>query len=297
MKRVEGIDIAAQSSLPVEPSNKEHFTKIYDSYETALKESRADLVYISIVNNLHAEWTEKALKAGYHVIVDKPAVTSLEDACRLVDLSKKLNLCLAEACVYCLHPQIEFIRNTIRKLKSIPACLVVNFSFPPLPENNFRYRKELGGGALWDLGAYAVTPGRIFFGDNPIEIICRIGSRHSETKVDTSFSTLVHYSEGRSMIGHFGFNTEYRNRLSLLGPDFAVDVDRIFTTPSDMQNAVVIMRQNKTEIEKAPAGDSFLYFIQDVMDRIDGSEYSICSENLLADATSLIAMRKSAGEE
>ena len=294
---IKSIDIVSQSSLKAMSTGKKYFRNIYNSYEHAIKASKADLVYISIVNNLHAVWTEKALKAGYHVIVDKPAFTSFEDATRLVDLSQKLNLCLAEACVYCNHPQIEFISNEILSLKTRPTCLMVNFSFPPFKSDNFRYKKELGGGALWDLGAYAVTPGRIFFNEEPVEIFCRIGSRHSTTNVDTSFSTLAYYPEGKSMLGHFGFTTEYRNRLSLLGPDIAIDVERIFTTPIDMENDIIIIQNNTKTIKKAPAGDSFFNFIQEVLACIADKKFGQFWRNLLADAKCLHKMRTSAGEE
>jgi dTDP-3,4-didehydro-2,6-dideoxy-alpha-D-glucose 3-reductase len=296
MPDVISIDIASQSSLVTASAAKKQFRNIFHNYETAMKESKADLVYISIVNNLHAMWTEKALKAGYHVIVDKPAFTNIEDAIRLVDLSQKLNLCLAEACVYGYHPQIEFIRNTMTTLNSRPTCLIGNFSFPPFPLHNFRYQKELGGGALWDLGAYAVTPGRIFFNEKPVEIFCKIGSRHMETDVDTSFSMFAFYPDGKSMVGHFGFTTEYRNRLSLLGPDIAIDIERIFTTPADMENTITIRRNNEQTIKKAPAGDSFFYFIQDVKESIENNHFNRLLENLIADAECLFKMRTSAGE-
>jgi predicted dehydrogenase len=297
MPNIRSIDIVSQSSLVAEATTKNSFRKIYSNYGTAIQDSKADLVYISIVNNLHAMWTEKALKAGYHVIVDKPAFTNFEDTLRLVDLSQKLNLCLAEAAVYCYHPQIEFIRNEISNNNNILNCLIANFSFPPFESNNFRYRKELGGGALFDLGAYAVTPGRIFFNEEPIEVFCRIGSRHTDTNVDTSFSMVISYPKGKSVIGYFGFSTEYRNRLSLLGPEIAIDVDRIFTTPVEMENTVTIMRKNEKIVKKAPAGDSFFYFIQNVQSSICDNNYNKLCYNLIADVKCLYEMRKSAGED
>ena len=78
---------AAEVALPEGASGR-----VFDDYETALAESGADLVYVSTVNSTHAEWTEKALQRGYHVTVDKPAFTNLDDTWRLLDLAQRQDL-------------------------------------------------------------------------------------------------------------------------------------------------------------------------------------------------------------
>src|SRR5688500_20280379 len=78
---------------------------------------------------------------------------------------------------------------------------------------NFRYRECYGGGALWDLGPYAVSVGRILFGGEPTAIAGQVLTRGGPDDVDTAFNLAATYSDGRSAVGHFGFNTVYRNRL------------------------------------------------------------------------------------
>lgn len=297
MPHITSIDIASQTSASKISLDEKFKGQIFDNYQTALSVSKADLVYVSIVNSAHAEWVEKALKKGFHVIVDKPAFTSMEDAIKLVELSKRSNLCLAESTVYAYHPQIQLAQDIFLRVKSRPTCLTATFSFPPLNSDNFRYKKELGGGALWDLGPYAVTPGRIFFNEEPIEIFGHVGTRNQENNVDTSFSLLAIYSAGRSMVGHFGFNTEYRNHLNILGPDVSVDIERIFTAPAEMENELWIKKHNKTTILKVPKADSFLIFLQKVIDAIQTGNHSVFAKDLLTDASVLHRMRIAVGEE
>ncbi|MCX5902642.1 MAG: hypothetical protein NTV89_04040 [Proteobacteria bacterium] len=178
-----------------------------------------------------------------------------------------------------------------------PTRLLVSFSFPPLPADNFRYQRHLGGGALWDLGPYAVSPGRLFFDDEPDEVFCRVCTRSAATGVDTSFSMLAIYPGGRSMVGHFDFNTEYRNCINILGPGMSVDIDRFFTPPSDMENELKVRSQNQNKSIKTPPTDSFAVFLQSVFDAIKQNRYQVFMQNLLSDATVLHRLRKAAQEE
>src|ERR1700743_1355716 len=180
-------------------------SKVYPSYEAGLAQSRADVVYVTTVNILHAELTETALQRGFHVIVDKPAFLSLSDTQRLLELAARNGWGLAEATVWQYHPAIKAALQICEDEGSRPTQIVSTFSFPPLPESDFRYQADLGGGALWDLGPYAMTPGRVFFSADPIEVTGRCTS--TKDNVETGFSVLGLYPEGASLVGSFGYTT------------------------------------------------------------------------------------------
>jgi predicted dehydrogenase len=264
--------------------------RVFDDYETALAESRADLVYVSTVNSTHAAWTEQALRHGYHVVVDKPACTSLEDAKRLVDLARRQQRCLAEATVYPYHPQIQAIRLAFSEAHSQPTRLAATLSFPPLPAGNFRYRKALGGGALWDLGPYAVTPGRLFFGAEPEEVFCRITGWGDE--VETDFSVLATYGGGRAMVGHFGFHTGYYNRLDVLGPGVTLAVERVFTTAPDLASQVHVNQHDQPRTITIAPADSFACFLRAVVAAIEAGQFEPLAEDMLSDARGLDRLRR-----
>ena len=266
----------------------------YPDYGEALEQSDAELVYVSLVNSEHAIWAERALDAGRHVIVDKPAFLDVETAARLVERSRERGLCLAEATVYTRHPQVDAVRALFDAPAGGPATLVAAFSFPPLPDGDFRYRRALGGGALNDLGPYAATPGRLFFGGRPEEVHCRALSTGGPDGVETAFDVCLRYAGGRSLVGHFGFTTAYRNRLSVLGAGCCVDVDRFYTTPPDLENEIHVFDQQGRSTKKAPAADAFGRYVQEVVDRIGSGDLEPLRAELLDDATVLDAMRRSA---
>jgi len=269
--------------------------RVFDDYETALAESQADLVYVSTVNSTHAAWAEKALQRGCHVVVDKPACTSLKDTGRLVELARRQRCCLAEATVYPYHPQVQAMRLAFREAHSQPTRLVAILSFPPLPAGNFRYQKALGGGALWDLGPYAVTPGRLFFGAEPEEVFCRITGWGDE--VETDFSVLATYGGGRAMVGHFGFHTGYCNRLDLLGPGVTLTVDRVFTTSPDLASQVHVNQHDQPRTITIAPADSFACFLRTVVAAIEAGQFESLADDMLSDARVLDRMRKASLED
>jgi predicted dehydrogenase len=190
---------------------------------------------------------------------------------------------------------MDAIRELFNRPAAQPSSIVANFSFPPLNQENFRYRRDLGGGALNDLGPYAVSPGRVFFGGRPDEVQCRVLSKDGPDGVETAFSVMLNYPGGRSMIGQFGFTTAYRNHLCCLGPDRSVDVDRFFTTPETVENELRVTQQSGTSTVKTPAADCFVLFMREVFQKIESRDLEGLRNDLLDDAFVLDWMRRSAG--
>jgi NDP-hexose-3-ketoreductase len=279
------VDVASRSgsgnvSLPEGLSGS-----VFNDYADALRQSEAELVYISTVNSLHAELATASLDGGRHVVIDKPAAVDLMDVTRLVELARQKGRLLAEATVYGYHPQFATARSVFEEANCQPTRLVAAFSFPPLPPENFRHRADLGGGALLDLGPYAVSVGRLFFNEPPLEIICRDSY--------SAFSLLATFSEDRSLVGHFGMTTGYINRLEVLGPDATVTIDRAFTTTPEMACNLYVSLHNEHRSIKVPPADSFAIFLRAVIQAIESGDTQPFAEVMLADAETLNLLRDS----
>lgn len=288
------VDIASRSKAGQINLKETKSGEIFTDYWNALNSSKADLVYISTMNSEHSQWAEAALNKNYHVIVDKPAFLNLEISEKLVSMAKIKNLCLAEATVYEYHPQIEKIKSLFNQQNKKAMRINATFSFPPLQENNFRYKKEFGGGALRDLGPYAVSPGRIFFEAEPVDVYCKLHSWSDDKSVDTSFSILTTYSDGRVMIGDFGFNTQYQNWINILSGNLSVYVSRIFTnTPEAICHLKVESGVDSEDVAVAQA-DCFSLFIKHVANSIQLQQHHHFSDNLLSDARAMAMLRASA---
>ena len=265
--------------------------KLYDDYESALNTSNADFVYISTTNNSHYKLAKMALNAGMHTIIDKPATIELSETEELLNIATEKNLLLTESTVYTYHPQIKLIKSIFEKENSKPKLITVLFSFPPFPADNFRYKKELGGGALLDTGPYAVSVGRCFFDSLPIS--CNYLVNNSlDDDLEISYSLLMKYSDGRSLIGNFGFNTEYINHINILGENLFIDVDRVFTIPEDLQNKISVRSKNKSFEVFSTEANTFEFYLKAVFLIFELGDYTELYSDMLNDAIARNLIKK-----
>ncbi len=255
----------------------------YDNYDEGLKNFKGDLVYVSTVNSTHVEVARKALAAGFNTVIDKPATLKFEDAKELVALAKAKNKFLGEAIVYLMHPQLTTIKKVFNDNGDVPKLATVHFTMPPFQPNNFRYQKSLGGGAIMDTAPYAMSVGRYFFGSKPVSVDCVVNER-DENGLDIEYSLLVKYSEGKAMIGHFGFNTEYINQVHLIGNRTNVLCNRIFTIPDNIENELTVNHLNEVKKVKCSKGNNFELYLSDVLNTLKSGNYENAYQSLLWDA-------------
>jgi dTDP-3,4-didehydro-2,6-dideoxy-alpha-D-glucose 3-reductase len=267
---------------------------IWEDYSEALDRSSAQLVYVSVVNSDHGRWVQAALERGRHVIVDKPAFLGLAQASQMVDLAAAQGVCLAEATVFGYHPQVILAKRLLSEAGSGPSRITMVLSFPPMDSGNFRYRQDLGGGAIWDLGPYLAATSRLFFDAEPDLANSQVVARDM-TGLEIAFSALATFSEGRSLIGHFGFDTVYCNHLELISESLRVVMDRAFTTPPDRANAIHVTNGEDRRVIETPPADAFGHFLAHVIARIREGDWTDLSRDLLADSRTLERYRVAAG--
>lgn len=255
----------------------------YDNYEDGLNSFSGDLVYISTVNSSHAKYARLSLEKGFNTIVDKPATLSLKDTIDLIKLAKSKEVFLGESTVYLMHPQLQEVKEIYAKNGDAPKLLTVHFTMPPFTSDNFRYQKSLGGGAIMDTAPYAVSIGRYFFGTKPTKVQCVVSER-LEDGLDIEYSLLMSYPDGKTMIGHFGFNTEYINQVHLMGTRTNVLVNRIFTIPDTMENELLVNHLNQVTSVRTRSGNNFELYLKNVLNILDKGNYTESYRDLLWDA-------------
>ena len=148
-----------------------------------------------------------------------------------------------------------------------------------------------------DLGPYAVSIGRVIFDSEPCELICRICGRDGKDNIETAFSMLAVYPENRIMVGHFGFESEYKNHINILGLNCSIDSERIFTIPDNLENEITVKSSNDKKKVRSNKADCFELFIRKVLDDIENRNYATFSKLLLSDAKVLNRLKNSANSE
>jgi len=256
---------------------------LYDNYEDALSRFQGNIVYVSTVNSAHYKYALLSLEKGFHVIVDKPATLQLDEAAHLVGVAEKKNLLLSEATVYLMHPQFSLIDDIFLKNNDSPKLITAHFSMPPFKTDNFRYQKELGGGAFFDTAPYAASLGRYFFKTPMIHAQCVVNER-ADDGLDIEYSLILQYCDGKCLIGHFGFNTEYINQITIMGTQTNVSLNRVFTIPDDLENVVHITHKNISSEERSKAGNNFKLYLEKCLKALGIGNYEEFYDDLLLDA-------------
>jgi NDP-hexose-3-ketoreductase len=280
MADVTAIDIASHNGVPEYSGAKSG--RMFQGYDQALSASDADLVYVSLPNALHVEWILAALAAGKHVVVDKPAALTLEQAKTCLGAAQARGLMLAEATVFSVHPQITILQDFVAAAGPL-THISAHFLIPPLPGRNFRNDPALGGGCLLDMGAYAAAVARLFAG-TPDDLVAFAAPTVESPPIDTGFSLLARFANGVRYAGHFSFESEYQNSLELVCVGGSVSVERIFSPPPDYSPILRMRRANKVSSQQVTPADVFEGFLAGVTTAIASGQHGGFASDMLRDA-------------
>ncbi|MDN3262822.1 Gfo/Idh/MocA family oxidoreductase [Streptomyces sp. CSDS2] len=227
----------------------------HHGYDELLARDDVDAVYIPLPAALHARWTRAALRAGKHVLAEKPLTTSLADTEELFALAAKSGLTLMENVMFVHHSQHAAVRalvadGAIGRLRAFHAA----FAIPELPDGDIRYDAGLGGGALWDTGVYPVRAALYFLGD-ALEVVGATLDAHGGRQVDTAGAALLRTPDGVSAQLSFGLDHGYRSAYELWGSLGRITVERAFTPPADHQPLIRVERRGGVEEVVLPPDD------------------------------------------
>jgi predicted dehydrogenase len=292
LPEIESIDIASRRPVPEDLLPEDRRGKVFTSYEAALETSDAELVYVSLVNSLHRPMVEAALRSGRHVVVDKPAFMTLADTEKMLALADARDLLLAEAIVFADHPAFRLVEQ-IAHDNGGATRIQTAFSFPPPEDGNFRYSRELGGGAVNDIAPYPVAVGRHLFRDMPVSVSCRpLGWRDG---VDISALITMTWQDGRALSAFIGYDTEYRNMLSVFGPGMSVDLDRAYTPQPGTMSELRVRIADRPSVAVAEAGDNFSGFFARVLACLGDGRHGELMEAMRHDALVMDMLRLDMG--
>ncbi|WP_307782798.1 MULTISPECIES: Gfo/Idh/MocA family oxidoreductase [unclassified Streptomyces] len=224
-------------------------------YAALLERDDVDAVYVPLPLALHDEWTRAALLAGKHVLAEKPLTGDPERTRSLLQLAAERGLVLRENVMFVHHGQHTEVRKlvaegAIGQLRSLYAV----FTVPAPPDGDIRYRPELGGGALWDIGLYPVRAALHFLGPE-LSVVGAVLERSRGRSVDTAGAALLRTPEGALAQLEFGMDHGYRSGYELCGSEGRITVDRAFTPPAGHRPVLRVVRGVGPEARELDAED------------------------------------------
>ena len=168
---------------------------VHDSYDALIAAPGIDAIYNPLPNGLHAEWTEKALRAGKHVLCEKPFTANTAEAEAVAGVARETGLVVMEAFHYRYHPVAARMREIVAggelgAIRQVESTMCIPL---PLPKD-IRYRFDLAGGAVMDTGCYAIHMNRLLAGAEPE--VARATARLAKPEVDRWMRAELRYPDG-----------------------------------------------------------------------------------------------------
>jgi predicted dehydrogenase len=243
---------------------------VYQDYETLINDPRVDAVYISLPNHLHCEWTIKALKAGKHVLCEKPFAMNLAEVEMMVEAAKQSNRLLVEAVWSRWHPRMVRLVDYVQE-RNIGELLSIDssFTYPAEIEGNYRLLPEMGGGALFDIGVYPLHAMAALLGDDSEVVIEKCDVKLGPTGIDLTTEWTMR--SGKSAIAHGLSSFEMPENQTLLVQGENGSIELLGTQAFTSWHSASALRIGE-RVENFEATDPYQLMIENVGRKIRGEE-------------------------
>ena len=282
-KRV--IDVLKEKKIKIFIASKSYKKKIpgikkqFKSYKIALKQSKPNIVYISLPNSKHFEWAKKSLNYKYNTIIDKPITSNEKQLDELIELSKKNKKILVESTFFNYHIQmkkiIKMYKNDLHKKVN------AKFIIPKPSKKSILMSKKLDGGVLMDMGPYISSLPRLF---NLKKLINKkITIKRNKDKLIMSIKFLMSFEEGEYN-GFFKFGGKYKNQIIASNKKTKSSVSRVFSPPNN-ENLILKLNSKKSEkIIKFKKDNCFKNFFSEVLKILKEKKFDFYYKRMRHDA-------------
>ncbi|MDP3777665.1 Gfo/Idh/MocA family protein [Methylotenera sp.] len=206
----------------------------YDNLQSLLQDSNVHAVYIPLSNHEHAEWALRAIEHGKHVLIEKPMALTVTDIKLIERAAKVHNIKVMEGFMYRFHPQHSRVREivdsgVIGEVRNTHA----SFSFMMRPSRIYRLAETVskGGGAMWDIGPYAVHTSRMWFNELPKSVLAI--ADYSESGADVTTTGIINYGDGKFSQFDVSFERTRQSEYTIVGTKGVIKCHNTWQLPSD----------------------------------------------------------------
>ncbi|GAB4496546.1 MAG: Gfo/Idh/MocA family oxidoreductase [Anaerolineales bacterium] len=263
-KRTRLLGVASRSQPSADAFAREwNIPRAYGSYEAMLADPEIDVIYNSLPNHLHAEWTVKALRAGKHVLCEKPLALTVKAVDDIISASQETGKTAAEAFMYRHHTQTLKVKELVDNGAVGQVQLIRGaFTFTLTREGNYRFIKEYGGGSLWDVGCYPISFARLIVGEEPAEVFgWQVAGPGGS---DESFYGQMRFGNGIHAQFDCGFKSQFRSFIEIVGTEGIINIPAPFKP--GLKSEIYITRGDKLETLKIKGRELYLGEVEDLCD-------------------------------
>jgi predicted dehydrogenase len=234
--------------------------KVHGSYEALLADPEIEAIYNPLPNHLHVPWTLQAVRAGKHVLCEKPIALNAQEAEQLRAVEGRA--LIMEAFMVRFHPQWLHARELVRegKLGTVRAVQAF-FAYYNDDAANIRNNADMGGGGLYDIGCYPIVAGRFFFEAEPVRAIALI-DRDPNFQTDRLTSGLVDFGGGRRLDFTVSTQSAKYQRVQISGTKGRLEIQIPFNAPQGARTRLFFddgseLDGSKISTETIPESDQY----------------------------------------
>ncbi len=232
---------------------------IYDDPAELLKNADIQAVYIPLATEEHAQWTLRAIEHGKHVLCEKPMALSVADIDMIEKAAEKHQVSVMEGFMYRFHPQHQRIQDIINsgaigEVRSVRTC----FAYPMQPARLYRVDRRIsdGGGAMWDIGCYAIHAARFHFGEIQAQAVTAM-AKHNEHGADISSSGIIDFGDGKYAQFNFGFEHTRRAEYEIIGTKGGIKCHNVWAKATEQPVISWQADSGKPQIENLTLANHF----------------------------------------
>lgn len=270
----------------------------YDNLEALLDDTEVEAVYLPLANNEHAEWVVSAIEHGKHVLCEKPMALTVAGIEAIKAAASLHNVTVMEGFMYRFHPQHARVQElismgTIGEVRSVRA----SFSFMMRPARLYRLAEsvEHGGGAMWDIGCYAIHSARMFFDENPLAVTAM--SRYAESGADVTTSGIIDFGAGKFAHFDFSFERARRSEYEIIGTKGGIKCHTVWQLPGDVPVISWWTEDGRQCEERLPANNHFRLEIEHFSNCVlTGNKPALSLDDAKANCQIIVAALQSAAE-
>ena len=268
-------------------------------YEALIADPAIDIVYIALPVSLHADWSMRALKAGKHVLCEKPLASNAEEAAEVARVVRQSGRVYMEALHYPYHPFAKRVRDildtrAIGPLVSVDASL--DIPAQKMPSQNIRRQFALGGGVLMDAGCYPVRALLDILGNFEQVVDAKADIDSTDPQVDMTMSATLAFAGGRQGRLHTTFlaTDKMSMNVTVRGERGTLAIDSLFVPQSG--GALRVNWEGRSYSEKADPSPSYLYQLRELVRSIrDGAPVLTSADNGILTMRAIDAIYTKAG--
>ena len=202
-----------------------------------------DFVYISCPNILHEKFILKSLQANYHVICEKPFITSNKNISKIIKIAKDKQKLIFETFMYTYHPAFKYVKKIIQTKKYGKVNYVIsNFRFPSLDKRDNRYKKHEGDGFFNDAASYLLSLESYLFENFNLKY--KLFSKKIKRKVDLRGYLILRVGN-QSRHYFWGEGQNYTNNIEIFCDRATIHIDKIFSKAKSENISVNLWKKHK----------------------------------------------------